>query len=83
MKCKRKERELVAKKLIFFFCVYSNRLRSTRTARVEQSEEDETEIFLGYEGEDFKFEHVDNELEFVSCSVENKDIEKVQDWIRN
>ncbi|KAG0746442.1 hypothetical protein G6F57_000512 [Rhizopus arrhizus] len=60
-----------------------NRLRSTRTARVEQSEEDETEIFLGYEGEDFKFEHVDNELEFVSCSVENKDIEKVQDWIRN
>ncbi|CEG66945.1 hypothetical protein RMATCC62417_03436 [Rhizopus microsporus] len=59
-----------------------NRLRSTRTARVEQSEEDETEAYLGYEGENFKFDHVDNQVEFVSCSVEKEDIEKVQEWIR-
>ncbi|CAO3676724.1 unnamed protein product [Rhizopus stolonifer] len=59
-----------------------NRLRATRTARVEQSEGDEGEVFLGYEGEDFKLEHVDNEVEFISCSVQNKDIEKIKDWIR-
>ncbi|EPB81104.1 hypothetical protein HMPREF1544_12189 [Mucor circinelloides 1006PhL] len=58
-----------------------NRLRGTRTARVEQQESDEQEAFLGYEGEDFKFDHVDNDIEFESCSVENQDLEKIKDWI--
>lgn len=56
-------------------------MRGTRTARVEQQESDEQETFLGYEGEDFKFDHVDNDIEFESCSVENQDLEKVKDWI--
>ncbi|CEP14664.1 hypothetical protein [Parasitella parasitica] len=58
-----------------------NRLRGTRTARVEQQESDEQEAFLGYEGEDFKFDHLDNEVEFGSCSVEIQDLENVKDWI--
>lgn len=59
----------------------SNRLRATRTARVEQQESDEQEAFLGYEGEDFKFDHVDNLIEFESCSVENNEIDNVKNWI--
>ena len=56
-------------------------MRSTRTARVEQQDGDEQEAYLGYEGEDFKFDHVDNAIDFESCSVENKDLETVKDWI--
>ncbi|KAI7898954.1 signal recognition particle receptor beta subunit-domain-containing protein [Cokeromyces recurvatus] len=59
-----------------------NRLRNTRTARVEQQEEDdEQEEFLGYEGEDFKLNHVDNRIDFESCSVENQDLANIKDWI--
>lgn len=48
---------------------------------MEQQEGDEQEAFLGYEGEDFKFDHIDNSVEFEACSVENKDLEKIKDWI--
>ncbi|KAI9467957.1 MAG: signal recognition particle receptor subunit beta [Benjaminiella poitrasii] len=58
-----------------------NRLRNTRTARVEQQEEDEQEAFLGYEGENFKFDHVDNTVDFEACSVENQDMDNIKDWI--
>ncbi|CAO3597848.1 unnamed protein product [Absidia cylindrospora] len=60
-----------------------NRLRSTRTAAVEKqaSETDEQEAFLGYEGEEFKFEHLDNSVEFEQCSVVQNDIDKVTQWI--
>ncbi|KAI8977910.1 signal recognition particle receptor, beta subunit [Pilobolus umbonatus] len=61
----------------------SNRLRATRTARVEQqaSEGDEEEAYLGYEGEDFKFQHLDNRVEFGQCSVEKDKLEEIKDWI--
>lgn len=58
-----------------------NRLRDTRTARVEQQEEDEQEAFLGYEGEEFKFDHIDNSIDFESCSVESKNVDNIKDWI--
>ncbi|KAI8136532.1 signal recognition particle receptor beta subunit-domain-containing protein [Fennellomyces sp. T-0311] len=61
-----------------------NRLRSTRTAAVEQQEsgmDDEQEAFLGYEGEDFKFEQLDNNVDFETCSVEKDELEGITDWI--
>ncbi|KAI9474855.1 signal recognition particle receptor beta subunit-domain-containing protein [Zychaea mexicana] len=61
-----------------------NRLRSTRTAAVEQQEtslDDEQEAYLGYEGEKFKFEHLDNDVQFETCSVEKDALDKVVDWI--
>ena len=64
----------------------SNRLRSTRTAAVEQQEaniDDEQEAYLGYEGEDFKFDHLDNDVQFDSCSVEKDELDNVVDWIVN
>ncbi|KAI9251605.1 signal recognition particle receptor beta subunit-domain-containing protein [Sporodiniella umbellata] len=57
-----------------------NRLRATRTARVEQSEEEDS--FIGYEGEDFNFKQLENETTFVPCSVKNKNIKEVQNWIK-
>ncbi|KAI8096152.1 signal recognition particle receptor beta subunit-domain-containing protein [Halteromyces radiatus] len=58
-----------------------NRLRSTRTAAVEQQQGDEQEAFLGYEGEPFKFEHLDNPVDFEQCTVLQKDVDRVTDWI--
>ncbi|KAI8982243.1 signal recognition particle receptor, beta subunit [Mycotypha africana] len=63
-----------------------NRLRATRTARVEQQQadvddEEEQEAYLGYEGENFKFDHVDNTVDFESCSVEKQELDNIKDWI--
>jgi signal recognition particle receptor subunit beta len=65
--------------------LYSNRLRGTRTAAVEQqeSEGDEGQVYLGYEGENFKFEHLDNQVDFETCSVEKEELENVTQWIGN
>ncbi|KAI8370760.1 signal recognition particle receptor subunit beta-like protein [Choanephora cucurbitarum] len=68
-------------KIKLLFETELNRLRGTRTARVEQQESDEQEAFLGYEGEAFKFEHIDNTVEFESCSVQDQKVDLVKDWI--
>ncbi|OBZ85236.1 Signal recognition particle receptor subunit beta [Choanephora cucurbitarum] len=68
-------------KIKLLFETELNRLRGTRTARVEQQESDEQEAFLGYEGEAFKFEHIDNTVEFKSCSVQDQKVDLVKDWI--
>ncbi|KAI9012101.1 signal recognition particle receptor beta subunit-domain-containing protein [Phycomyces nitens] len=60
-----------------------NRLRGTRTAAVEQqnSEGDDQESFLGYEGEAFRFEHLETMVDFETCSVQKEEIETVTGWI--
>ncbi|CAO3628711.1 unnamed protein product [Cunninghamella blakesleeana] len=61
-----------------------NRLRATRTAAVEKQESDnmdEQEAYLGYEGEAFQFDHVDNEIEFEQCSILKNDIDNLTQWI--
>lgn len=66
--------------------ILRNRLRSTRTAALDHQdsssmeEVDEME-FLGYETEDFKFEHLENDVEFKKCSVENNEISEIKNWI--
>lgn len=62
----------------------SQQLRSTRTAAVEQQEamdDEQGEAFLGFEGEDFTFEQLDNEVSFESCSVEKADLGAIEDYI--
>ncbi|KAL0091185.1 signal recognition particle receptor beta subunit-domain-containing protein [Phycomyces blakesleeanus] len=62
-----------------------NRLRGTRTAAVEQqnSEGDDQEGFLGYEGEAFKFEHLESIVDFEVCSVQKEEIDSVTGWIES
>ncbi|CAG8525418.1 9898_t:CDS:2 [Ambispora gerdemannii] len=59
-----------------------NRLRATRTAALEHQDSlSEDAEYLGYENEDFKFEHLENRVEFVSCSVENDKVKHLKEWI--
>ncbi|CAG8460515.1 2086_t:CDS:2 [Ambispora leptoticha] len=37
--------------------------------------------YLGYENEDFKFEHLENRVEFISCSVANNEVNNLKEWI--
>ncbi|KAF9197478.1 hypothetical protein BGZ49_002056 [Haplosporangium sp. Z 27] len=59
-----------------------NKLRQTRTAALDtQDSEGNENVFLGFEGKDFSFQDLENDVEFIECSVENKDIENVKEWI--
>jgi len=58
-----------------------NRLRATRTAALEHQDSPEDVEFLGYENEHFKFEHLENRVEFLSCSAEKSEINNVKEWI--
>ncbi|KAI8063326.1 signal recognition particle receptor beta subunit-domain-containing protein [Gongronella butleri] len=60
-----------------------NRLRSTRTAGVEKQGTDEQEAYLGYEGEAFVFDHVDNVVDFAEASIFTKKIDDITQWIQN
>ncbi|KAG2178105.1 hypothetical protein INT43_003358 [Umbelopsis isabellina] len=60
-----------------------NRLRATKSAAVEQQESSGETMseYLGYEGQDFKFEHLENDVTLAGCSVENGDLKCVTEWI--
>ncbi|KAI7879091.1 P-loop containing nucleoside triphosphate hydrolase protein [Lichtheimia hyalospora FSU 10163] len=60
-----------------------NRLRSTRTAAVEKQasdDQDEHDVYLGFEGEDFHFDQLDNDIQIEMCSVEKNELDQVIDW---
>ncbi|CAG8532322.1 22560_t:CDS:2 [Dentiscutata erythropus] len=58
-----------------------NRLRVTRTAGLDHQDSVEDVEFLGYESEDFKFEHLENEVVFEKCSVKEGEINVIKEWI--
>ncbi|KAF9291914.1 hypothetical protein BGZ88_006666 [Linnemannia elongata] len=59
-----------------------NKLRQTRTAALDtQDSEGNENVFLGFEGKDFSFQDLENEVEFLECSAENNNIEGIKDWI--
>ncbi|KAI7817796.1 signal recognition particle receptor beta subunit-domain-containing protein [Gamsiella multidivaricata] len=59
-----------------------NKLRQTRTAALDtQGSEGNENVFLGFEGKNFSFQDLENEVEFIECSAENKDIESIKDWM--
>ncbi|ORY95370.1 signal recognition particle receptor beta subunit-domain-containing protein [Syncephalastrum racemosum] len=60
-----------------------NRLRTTRTAALEQQAsegDEEQEAYLGYEGEPFKFEHLENVVHFETLSA-RKSVTELENWI--
>lgn len=58
------------------------RLRTTRSAAHDAVGGDvQEDSYLGFEGDDFKFDHLENPIEFASCSVVNDNIEAVTEWI--
>ncbi|KAJ1979759.1 hypothetical protein H4R33_005642 [Dimargaris cristalligena] len=64
-----------------------NRLRTTRSAALESHEsEGDADAssgaaeYLGFEGQDFKFDHIPNEIRFQRLSVKNEDPQVVLDW---
>lgn len=62
-----------------------DKLRVTRTAALDtQGEQTNHAEFLGFEGEAFKFDHVENPVNFVDVSAETgKDkIMPVEAWMR-
>ncbi|CAG8776600.1 7303_t:CDS:2 [Acaulospora morrowiae] len=58
-----------------------NRLRLTRTAALDHQDSSEDVEFLGYESEDFRFEHLENEIQFEKCSIEKGEILEIREWI--
>ena len=68
------------------FKYYSNNLRSTRAAGVEQQDEDNVDDFLGYENEAFKFEHLPNQITFVECELKSENnpdsgVNEIKEWM--
>ncbi|KAG0254714.1 hypothetical protein BG011_005549 [Mortierella polycephala] len=59
-----------------------NKLRHTRTAALDTQDSDGSEnVYLGFEGKDFSFQDLENDVEFIECSAENKDIDSIKDWM--
>jgi len=56
-------------------------VRKTRTSSMENTEET-GEVYLGIEGEPFKFEHLNNHISFVEISAKNNDLKPVREFIR-
>ncbi|OZJ02591.1 hypothetical protein BZG36_03658 [Bifiguratus adelaidae] len=59
------------------------RLRQTRTASLEHQDTDaeEIDVFLGYEGQDFSFDHLESAVTFHTMSVENGNMRDVVHWM--
>ncbi|KAF9929414.1 hypothetical protein BGZ75_008331 [Mortierella antarctica] len=59
-----------------------NKLRQTRTAALDTQDSDGNEnLFLGFEGKDFAFQDLENEVDFIECSAESKNVDDIKDWI--
>lgn len=65
-----------------------NLLRMTRTNQLEATDALATNLFLGKEGKDFEFSHLDGNIEFAECSAFSKDsdtsseIEQLNSWLK-
>ncbi|KOC65535.1 Signal recognition particle receptor subunit beta [Habropoda laboriosa] len=65
-----------------------NLLRMTKTSQLEATDASATNIFLGKQGKDFEFSHLDTNIEFAECSAYNKDpdtsadIEQLNSWLK-
>ncbi|XP_076240901.1 signal recognition particle receptor beta [Calliopsis andreniformis] len=65
-----------------------NLLRMTKTNQLEATDSSSTNIFLGKEGKDFEFSHLDSNIEFAEGSAFNKDpdtpanIEQLNSWLK-
>ncbi|CAG8442191.1 24164_t:CDS:2 [Gigaspora rosea] len=58
-----------------------NHLRKTRTSGLDHQDSVDEVEYLGYESENFKFEHLENEVVFEKCSVKDGEINVIKEWI--
>ena len=64
-----------------------NLLRLTKTSQLEFTDASSANIFLGKEGKDFEFIHLNSNVQFAECSAFNKDsnrpadIEQLNAWL--
>jgi len=66
--------------LLVIYCS-SDQLRITRTSSLNHQDLGDEVEFLGYENEKFKFEHLVNRVEFISCSVDKDEFDNIKEWI--
>lgn len=65
-----------------------NLLRMTKTSQLESTDASSVNVFLGKEGKDFEFSHLDANIEFAECAAFNKDAEtpadldQLNDWLQ-
>lgn len=64
-----------------------NLLRMTKTSQLEATDASSTNIFLGKQGKNFKFAHLDSLIDFAESYAFNKDsqtaidIEELNKWL--
>ncbi|CAL7950370.1 unnamed protein product [Xylocopa violacea] len=65
-----------------------NLLCMTKTSQLEATDASATNVFLGKQGKDFEFAHLETNIEFAECSAYNKDpetpanIEQLNIWLK-
>ena len=72
--------------LLLLLLLYRDKLRVTRAASLDtQGEQTNHAEYLGYEGEAFKLDHLENPVEFVDISGQAgaDKIHPVQAWMRD
>lgn len=64
-----------------------NLLRLTKSSQLEFTDASSSNIFLGKDGKDFEFSHVNSDVQFAECSAFNKDpntapdLEQLNAWL--
>ncbi len=64
-----------------YWLFFREKIRHTRKAMPELTQEEVEEVNLGREGETFVFEHLENDIQFTECSVKEGEIQPVQEFI--
>ncbi|XP_054015843.1 signal recognition particle receptor subunit beta [Hylaeus anthracinus] len=65
-----------------------NLLRMTKTSQLEATDASSTNVFLGKQGKNFEFSHLDRNIKFAECSAFNKvsetsaDIKELDNWLK-
>lgn len=64
-----------------------NLLRMTKTSQLEATDASSANVFLGKQGKDFEFSHLDSHIDFAESCAFNKDsqtsadIEELNKWL--
>jgi signal recognition particle receptor subunit beta len=59
-------------------------LRQSRTVNLEGIDSEATDTFLGYEGKEFQFEHLEQETSWIACSAKHSGgADAVSSWLLN
>lgn len=65
-----------------------NLLRMTKTSQLEATDASLVNVFLGKQGKDFEFSHLDSQIDFANSYAFNKDpqtavdMEELNNWLQ-